>query len=264
MIAIVPKPTDTKGDDSTSMVVAELKKSGISPVFLNLDEIDPFSADIDGWVIWVCGMRQDEHQFEVLDALSLNNKVINSPKAIVTCASKVKTSALLQKAGIQTPETFFCGSKRLADQFIARHGDVVFKPVYGFDGNGIRKVSSPGDLGVGPYYLQEYIKNDRDYRVFVIGGEAVGAIVRQSDTLAHNIHQGGVGKAIEVSDTMNEIAGAAADAVGVDYGGVDLLDDRGGYTVLEVNGTPNWHCMSAPIPRLLSEYIMMQDREYCR
>jgi tetrahydromethanopterin:alpha-L-glutamate ligase len=262
MIAIVPKPTDSAGDDSTAMVTGELEKSGISPVFLNLDEIDPFSTDIAGMVIWVCGMRQDEHQFEVLDALSVNNRVINSPTAIVACASKVKTSALLQKSGIRSPETCFTASKRIAGAFIARHGAVVYKPVYGYDGNGIRKITSPAELGEGPYYLQEYIKNDRDYRVFVIEGEAVGAIVRQSDSLAHNIHQGGHGRAVDVSVAMNEIAGAAADAVGVDYGGVDLLDDGDGYTVLEVNGTPNWHCMSAPIPRLLAEYIVMRDREY--
>ena len=60
---------------------------------------------------------------------------------------------------------------------------------------------------------------------------------------------------------MAIIAGNAADAVGVDYGGVDLLRHREGYTVLEVNGTPNWHCMSAPIPELLAEYLISQERE---
>jgi len=260
MIAIVPKPTDTAGDNSTSMVTGELKKSGISPVFLNLDEIDPFSANIHGMVIWVCGLRQDDHQYEVLNALSVTNRVINSPAAIFTCASKVKTSALLLKSGIRSPDTFFASSKKLAGEFIGRVGKVVYKPVYGYDGNGIRLISSPHELGDGPYYLQEFIQNDRDYRIFVIEGKAVGAIIRQSDSLAHNIHQGGLGKPADISRDMDEIAGAAADAVGVDYGGVDLLEDGDGYTVLEVNGTPNWHCMSAPIPRLLADYIIRQER----
>ena len=89
----------------------------------------------------------------------------------------------------------------------------------------------------------------------------MGAIVRQSDTLAHNIHQGGRGRPVEITRQMDELAGAAADAVGVDYGGVDLLADGEGYTVLEVNGTPNWHCMSAPIPRLLADYVIRQEHE---
>jgi ribosomal protein S6--L-glutamate ligase len=60
---------------------------------------------------------------------------------------------------------------------------------------------------------------------------------------------------------MRAIAEASADAVGIDYCGVDLLRDREGYTVLEVNGTPNWHCMSAPIPNLLALYLIERERE---
>jgi len=48
--------------------------------------------------------------------------------------------------------------------------------------------------------------------------------------------------------------------VGVDYCGVDLLCDREGYTVLEVNGTPNWHCMATPIPKLLASYLIECER----
>lgn len=67
---------------------------------------------------------------------------------------------------------------------------------------------------------------------------------------------------IEMDKAMMEIAGAAADAVGVDYGGVDLLRYHDGYCVLEVNGTPNWHCMAAPIPRLLAHFLLERERAY--
>lgn len=133
--------------------------------------------------------------------------------------------------------------------------------MYGYDGNGICLINKVGKLGKGPYYLQEYIANNCDYRIFVIKGKSVGAIVRRSDSLAHNIHQGGIGIPCEIDSEMDEIAGEAAEAVGVDYGGVDLLKDGEGYTVLEVNGTPNWHCMSAPIPKLLAKYLIMKERQ---
>jgi ribosomal protein S6--L-glutamate ligase len=55
---------------------------------------------------------------------------------------------------------------------------------------------------------------------------------------------------------MARLAVAAARAVGVDYAGVDLLPAPGGFVVLEVNGTPNWHCMAAPIPALLADYLV--------
>jgi ribosomal protein S6--L-glutamate ligase len=49
--------------------------------------------------------------------------------------------------------------------------------------------------------------------------------------------------------------------VGVDYGGVDLLRTGDGSCVLEVNGTPNWHCMAVPIPALLASYLIEKERE---
>ncbi|NYT07158.1 MAG: ATP-grasp domain-containing protein [Methanomicrobiales archaeon] len=260
MIHIVPKPTDTPGDNSTAMVEREIRTLGGSCRSLDLDAIDPFATDLSGELIWACGLKQDEHQFEVLQALSISNTVVNSPLSIFTCASKVMTSALLVRHGIATPLTLFTASRDTAERFLDEQGRAVIKPVYGYDGNGIFLIDSPEQLGNPPFYLQEYVPNDHDYRVFVIDGTAVGAIARVSDTLAHNIHQGGTGMPVDVTPEMQEVAGAAARAVGVDYGGVDLLATRDGYCVLEVNGTPNWHCMAAPIPRLLAGYLLEKER----
>lgn len=261
MIHIVPKPTDTPDDDSTAMVAREIRSQGGEYRYLTIDQIDPFDTSLENELIWVCGMKQDEHQFEVLHALSIANTLVNTPEAIFTCASKVMTSALLVRHRIPTPRTRFTNTRGIAEKFLKEGGKVVIKPVYGFDGNDIFLIDSPGQLHDPPYYLQEYVKNDRDFRVFVIGGNAVGAIMRVSDTLAHNIHQGGHGAPCPIDREMADTAGAAARVVGVDYGGVDLLRTGDGYTVLEVNGTPNWHCMAAPIPRLLATYLLEKERE---
>ena len=256
MIWIVPKPTDTSGDNSTAMVIRELEKRGIKHSFINLCETNPFDGTLSGELIWVCGMRNDGVQFETLAALGLNNRVVNSPDAIATCANKVQTSALLMKAGIPTPRTFFTGSRDHAEGFVRENNGAVYKPVYGFDGNGVRLVKPGDEPGRKPYYLQEFVENKEDFRVFVIDGEPVGAICRRSDSLTHNIHQGGTGRAITIPGEMGSIAARAARAVGADYCGVDLLRSGDGYTVLEVNGTPNWHCMTAPIPSLLTDYLV--------
>lgn len=260
MITIIPKPTDIPSDNSTRMVMDELDQIGYPYRVMFLEAIDPFSDELTGATIWVCGIRQNGHNFESIQALSLKNRIINSPEGIVTCASKVMTSALLLHHGIPTPATFFTESKIMAAGFIKKHTKVVSKPVYGFDGVGIHLVENEDELGDPPYYLQEYVPNDRDFRVFVIGDRAVGAIMRVSDHLTHNIHQGGYGSAIDIPGQMADIAVRAAQVVGVDYGGVDLLVRNGSYVVLEVNGTPNWHCMQSPIPRLLAEYLVHQDQ----
>lgn len=263
MIHIIQKPTDTPDDNSTGMVAAELTRLGASWRSLDLERIDPFAGGLRGELIWVCGMRQDPASFELLNILAMDNRVVNAPDAIATCASKARTTGLLLKAGVATPDTLFTSSLSAAELFIERHGTVVYKPLYGYDGNGIFPLTSAEALPAPPFYLQEYIENDRDFRVFVIDGNAVGAIERRSDGFAHNIHQGGSGRAVPVSPAMAAIAGAAAHAIGIDYCGVDLLMHEGGYTVLEVNGTPNWHCMEAPIPRLLARYLVEQETTRC-
>lgn len=257
MIRIVRKPTDTPGDDSTAQVCAALDARGAAWTDLDLDAVDPFDCGLEGSMIWACGLRQDGHQFEALQALALANRVVNTPGAIATCASKVATTALLIRAGLPSPATGFLRTREQAAVFIAAHDSkAVFKPVYGYDGNGIRLVDSADDLKEPPYYLQEYVPNDEDYRIFVIGDEAIGAIRRTSPHLTHNIHQGGRGEAVPVTREMARLAVAAARAVGADYAGVDLLPLPCGFTVLEVNGTPNWHCMTAPIPILLADYLV--------
>ena len=261
MITIIPKPTDIPSDNSTHMVIDELDRMGEPYRAVFLEAMDPFSCGMEGETIWACGIRQNGHNFEALSALALHNRVINPPEGIVTCASKVKTSALLMRDGVPTPETFFTESRHLAGEFIRKKGKAVSKPVYGFDGVGIVLVESEEQLGDPPYYLQEYIPNDRDFRVFVINGEAVGAIMRVSDSLTHNIHQGGCGSAVSITPEINDIASRATRSAGVDYGGVDLLIHDDSYTVLEVNGTPNWHCMEAPIPRLMAEYLVGQRKQ---
>ncbi len=260
MIRIVPKPTDTPDDNSTGAVIRELERADAPYGILDLGAIDPLGSGLENELVWVCGIRQDGHQFETLNVLSLHNRVINTPASIVACASKVMTSALLLHNGVRTPETAYMRSEAQARDFLLRHGKVVYKPLYGYDGNGIRLVTQPEDLGPGPWYLQEYVQNDRDFRVFVLGGEAVGAIARVSEGLMHNIHQGGIGMPVPIDEEMRAIAEASAAAIGIDYCGVDLLRDREGYTVLEVNGTPNWHCMTAPIPKLLAAYLIESER----
>jgi tetrahydromethanopterin:alpha-L-glutamate ligase len=261
MIRIIRKPTDTAGDDSTSMVVSALQKRGVAFEFLDLQSLDGLNTGIAGDLIWVCGIRQDPALFEILNILAIDNLVVNSPDAIATCASKARTTARLIRDGVPTPATVFTADREVAREFIALHGKVVYKPLYGFDGNGIFPLSSAGKLGDPPYYLQEFVENDRDFRVFVIDGEAVGAIERRSDSFAHNIHQGGTGRPAEITPAMAEISHNAALAIGIDYCGVDLLVSGDGYTVLEVNGTPNWHCMGVPIPELLAEYLVRRERD---
>jgi RimK family alpha-L-glutamate ligase len=94
----------------------------------------------------------------------------------------------------------------------------------------------------GVFYLQRTIDHDgRDIRAFVIGGRVVAAIERQSKGWRTNLARGGEARPLSLPPTWADLAIRAAEAVGAEYAGVDLLPARDGLVyVLEVNGIPGW------------------------
>ena len=70
------------------------------------------------------------HQLE-----NLGIRVVNSPGAIEKMVDKYYTSSLLQKAGLQVPETLVCEDLGSAvEAFQALGKDVVIKPLFGSRG----------------------------------------------------------------------------------------------------------------------------------
>jgi RimK family alpha-L-glutamate ligase len=183
--------------------------------------------------------------------------VMNPPRAIERTVDKFYTSALLQEAGLETPETVVC--ERSGDAFDAfrRMEDVVVKPLFGSMGLGMVRVSDEDvafrvfralDAIRGVYYLQRTIDHGgRDLRAFVVGDRVIGAIERSaSDPLGPrgwrtNVSRGGRARAVALPPELCDLALRAARAVGAAYAGVDLLPARDGVVyVLEVNGIPGW------------------------
>ncbi|GLK75954.1 lysine biosynthesis protein LysX [Methylopila jiangsuensis] len=182
--------------------------------------------------------------------------VVNDARAIEVCVDKGMTTFMLAEAGLPTPLTLV--RERRADAqaaFDAHGGPMVLKPLFGAQGKGVRLVSpgetlpEPGEVG-GVYYLQAFVAargyrasgRAHDWRVFTIGGRAVGAMIRRADEgWITNIFQGAVGEPAAVDGEAAALAVRAARAVGADYAGVDLIEDEDGrFLVLEVNSMPAW------------------------
>jgi RimK family alpha-L-glutamate ligase len=94
----------------------------------------------------------------------------------------------------------------------------------------------------GVYYLQRTIDHEGcDLRVFVVGGRVIGAIERRAPGWKTNLARGGQARAVTLAPEPTQLALAAAQAVGAEYAGVDLLPARDGTIyVVEVNGIPGW------------------------
>src|SRR5438046_1422990 len=69
--------------------------------------------------------------------------VVNSPRAIERSVDKFYTTALLQEAGIPTPETVVCEGTAGAMAAVQAMGDVIVKPIFGSMGHGMVRVSDP-------------------------------------------------------------------------------------------------------------------------
>jgi RimK family alpha-L-glutamate ligase len=183
--------------------------------------------------------------------------VMNSPRAIERTVDKFYTSALLQRAGLATPETVVCERADEAMRAFHDMGDVIVKPLFGSMGLGMVRVSDEEmawrvfralEAIRGVYYLQRAIAHDgRDVRAFVVGDRVLGAIERHAPGepgrrgWRTNISRGGAARAVTLPAEWQAMALCAARAVGAEYAGVDLLPaDDGTVYVLEVNGIPGW------------------------
>jgi RimK family alpha-L-glutamate ligase len=180
-------------------------------------------------------------------------RVVNSPRAIERCVDKFFTDVLMRQAGLPTPETVVCEGLASAMEAVRAMGDVVVKPIFGSLGHGIVRVNDPDvayrvlqalDQVRAVFYVQQAVDHDgRDVRAFVVGGRIVGAIERGAPAgeWRTNVARGATTRAVELSPAWGSLALRAAEAVGADYAGVDLVAARDGSVfVLEVNGIPGW------------------------
>ena len=177
---------------------------------------------------------------------------VNGPRSIERTVDKFLASALLARAGVPTPRTIACERPEDAlDAFAELGGDVIVKPLFGSMGAGMTRVADADvayrvfhalALERAVYYLQEALTHGgRDVRAFVVGGGVLAAIERIGSGWRANLARGARARATELSAEQERLCVEAAEALGVDYAGVDLLRAADGREhVLELNGIPGW------------------------
>jgi ribosomal protein S6--L-glutamate ligase len=162
---------------------------------------------------------------------------------------------LLAKAGIGIPKTVFALEADDFDNVLELIGGapVIIKVARGTHGNGVvlaetRKaaiaVMQAFNVEEVSFLVQEYIAEaeGNDIRAFVVNGKVVASMERQNlnDDFRSNLHQGGVGKPIRLSDDERKAAQRAARAMGLQVCGVDIVRSERGPLVLEVNASPGF------------------------
>jgi RimK family alpha-L-glutamate ligase len=192
--------------------------------------------------------------------------VWNDARAIERCVDKSMTSFLLARADIATPATWTTESREAALAIVRREaaqGPLVFKPLFGSQGRGLRLVRSTEELPeavAGVYYLQRFmgVEHDgfRDFRLLVSRDRVVAGMVRHAATWITNVKQGGKPLPAVLDGEVKELAVRAAAAVGADFAGVDILFGPDGLpTVLEVNSMPAWSGLQKVAPANIADAI---------
>lgn len=178
--------------------------------------------------------------------------------AIVRSRDKLRSLQLLARSGVGIPKTVFTRSVNDIDDQIDNMGGypVIIKLARGTHGNGVvlAETKKAAKSVMQAFYvmdddgtnilLQEFVKESagEDIRAFVVGGKVIASMIRKSldDDFRSNIHQGGEGSAIKLSDEERKTVQRAAKAMGLTICGVDIMRSDRGPLVLEVNSSPGF------------------------
>ncbi|MBL8158931.1 30S ribosomal protein S6--L-glutamate ligase [Candidatus Saccharibacteria bacterium] len=192
-------------------------------------------------------------QFEMQGVYTLTSSI-----AIVRSRDKLRSMQLFARAGVGIPKTVVARSAADAQNLIDQVGGtpVIIKLARGTHGNGVvlAETKKAAKSVLQAFYvmnedgtnilLQEFVKESAgvDIRVFVVGGKVVAAMQRQSldDEFRSNLHQGGEGVPVKLTEDERKTAIKAAKTMGLSVCGVDLMRSARGPLVLEVNASPGF------------------------
>lgn len=196
-------------------------------------------------------LQQITQRLNILHALKMLGVIVyNDGHAIERTVDKAMTSFLLQNNAVKTPKTWVCESRGQAHEIMANNPQLIIKPIFGSQGQGVRMVSKqlplPMDAHVdGVFYLQQFIKASSDYRVFIVNNKPVAAMKRTGETWLHNAALGAKCTACNEQNVIN-LACQAALVLDINYCGVDVIKDKNGQLfVLEINSIPAWRSLQS-------------------
>jgi ribosomal protein S6--L-glutamate ligase len=175
--------------------------------------------------------------------------------AINRSRDKLRSYQVLARAGVDIPKTLFARETAAFDDLIEQAGGtpLIIKVAKGTHGNGVvlAETAKAAKAVMQAFYVeevnfvvQEFIKESAgtDIRAFVVGNKVVASYRRQSldDDFRSNLHQGGEGTVVKLTEEERHTAIKAARTMGLPICGVDMLRSERGPLVLEVNSSPGF------------------------
>ena len=187
-------------------------------------------------------------QFEMMNVMPLNESV-----AISRSRDKLRSVQLLARKGIGLPVTGFAHNPDDIEDLISQVGGapLVIKLLEGTQGIGVVLAETHNAaesviqafMGLNANIMvQEFIKEagGSDIRCLVVHDKVVAAMKRQGakGEFRSNLHRGGSASLIRLTPEERSTAVRAAQIMGLNVCGVDLLRSNHGPVIMEVNSSP--------------------------
>lgn len=201
----------------------------------------------------------------------------NTAHGILNSRDKLRSLQILSRHHLGIPKTNFVRDKKDVLPAIKRVGDapVVIKLIEGTQGIGVLLAESTNSAEAIIELLQSQKQNvlvqkfvaeskGKDIRALVVGDRVVAAMrrVAQGQEFRSNVHRGGIAEMVELSDAYKETAVRAAQILGLQVAGVDMLEGADGPQIMEVNSSPGLegieNCTKLDIAGAIIDYIAAQ------
>lgn len=211
-------------------------------------------------------------QFQEMDVFCAN-----TAHGINNSRDKLRSLQLLSRHHIGIPRTAYVRDKKDVLPAIERVGGapVIIKLIEGTQGIGVLLAESVTTAESIIELLQSQKQNvliqkfvaeskGKDIRAIVVGDRVVAAMrrVAQGQEFRSNVHRGGIAEAVELSDEFKETAVRAAQIMGLQVAGVDMLESKTGPQIMEVNSSPGLEgietCTGLDVAGAIIDYIAAQ------
>lgn len=190
--------------------------------------------------------------------IRLVDRVYQKAQVLPSTVSKALEMKLLIEGGVSIPRTYFGSVQNIFNKAEKLFGfPYVVKSTSGRRG---RDAWSPEDENEAyqlftrlkrqekegkAFFAQEFIPCVQRDRIFVLGGKVLAGITMPTKWRKRVGLQEGEKGAIKVSASDGELAIAAANAVGLEICGVDIIHDQMGKSyVIEANAAPSWKAVT--------------------
>lgn len=230
-------------------------------------ELEPFDAVIPriGASVTFYGAAV-LRQFEMMGSYPLNESV-----AITRSRDKLRSLQIMSRAGIGLPLTGFANSPDDTKDLIKLVGGppLVVKLLQGTQGKGVvlAETQKAAESLIdafrnldADFLVQEFIKEagGSDIRCLIVGTKVVASMKRQAKEgeFRSNLHRGGTASLIRLTPEERSTALRAANKMGLNVAGVDLLRSNHGPVVLEVNSSPGLEGIEAATGKDIANLIV--------